>query len=265
MKICASIAVALALLVPGSPGAAGIVKLTVRPGVTESYLLMVDPSAPPKAVAVMFVGGEGQVKLPDDISKLRLGWRGNFLVRTRGIFRDEEVAVAIVDVPSDRRTGMDGRFRVSSTHADDIRVVIRDLKDRFPDAKIFLVGTSRGTLSAAYVARTTGGSVDGVVLTSTLFYGGNMGIGLHDFDFKSIHSRLLFVHHLNDGCKQTPYRDALRQAQNGYTLITVVGGQPAETGPCEPLAAHGYFGKEDATVNAIKNWMLGRPVPQTAE
>jgi hypothetical protein len=265
MKLSGCIAFALALLAPGSPGAAEIVKLTVRPGVTESYLLMASPSAPPKAVALMFIGGNGALRLPDDISNLRVGRRANFLVRARGMFRDRETAVAIVDVPSDRRSGMDDGFRASGTHADDIRVVIGDLRNRFPEAKIFLVGTSRGTVSAAYVGRTTGDSVAGVVLTSTLFDGGNLGIGLRDFDFKSIRGRLLFVHHQNDACKWTPHREALRQAQKGYTLITIVGGKPAETGPCDPLSAHGYFGKEEVAVNAIKNWMFGRPYPQTAE
>jgi len=265
MKLRSCIAIAFALLASAGLRAAEIVKVAVRPGVTESYLLMVDPSAPPKAVALMFTGGEGRVKLPDDISELRFGRRANFLVRARGLFRDPELAVAIVDVPSDRRSGMDDRFRASGTHADDIRVVIADLRQRLPDAKVFLVGTSRGTVSAAYVGRTTGDSVAGVVLTSTLFDGGNMGIGLRDFDFKSIRGRLLFVHHQNDACKWTPHSEALRQARKGYTLITIIGGKPAETGPCDPLSAHGYFGKEEVTVNAIKNWMFGRPYPQTAE
>ena len=265
MKLCASVALALILLAPGSPRAAEIVKLATRPGVTESYLLMVDPSAPPKAVAIMFTGGEGIVRLPDDVSKLKFKRRANFLVRARGIFRDREVAVAILDVPSDHYTGMDDRFRVSGAHVDDVKVVVRDLKNRLPEAKVFLVATSRGTLSGAYVGRALANSIDGVVLTSTLFYGGTQGIGMHDFDFGSIRTRLLFVHHKDDGCHATPYRDALRQAQKGYTLITVIGGKPAETDPCEPLAAHGYFGKEEVTVNAIKNWMLGRPFPQTAE
>lgn len=265
MKLFASIAVALALLVSGGARAAEIVKVATRPGVTESYLLMVDPSAPPKAVAVMFSGGEGIVRLPDDISKLKLKRHSNFLVRTRGIFRDQEVAVAILDVPSDHYSGMDDRFRVSGAHAADVRIVVQDIRKRLPDAKIFLVGTSRGTLSAAYAGRAAVGHIDGVVLTSTLFYGGNMGVGLHDFDFGSIRTRLLFVHHGNDACKQTPYRDALRQAQKGFTLVTVVGGRPAESDPCESLSAHGYFGKEEATVTAIKNWMMGRPNPQTVE
>jgi hypothetical protein len=50
-----------------------------------------------------------------------------------------------------------------------------------------------------------------------------------------------------------------------YPLITVMGGKPAESDPCEPFAAHGYFGKDPETVAAIRNWMLGQPFPKTVE
>ena len=39
----------------------------------------------------------------------------------------------------------------------------------------------------------------------------------------------------------------------------VSGGLPPESGPCEPLSAHGYFGRERETVGAIAQWMSGRP------
>jgi hypothetical protein len=42
-------------------------------------------------------------------------------------------------------------------------------------------------------------------------------------------------------------------------LITVKGGKPPESGPCEPLAQHGFYGKEAETVDAIAGWMLKRP------
>jgi hypothetical protein len=37
-------------------------------------------------------------------------------------------------------------------HATDIGFVIDDLKSRWPTAHVFLVGTSRGTISASSVA-----------------------------------------------------------------------------------------------------------------
>ena len=40
--------------------------------------------------------------------------------------------------------------------------------------------------------------------------------------------------------------------------VRVSGGNPPQTGPCEPLAPHGYFGREAPVVQAIKQWMLGQ-------
>jgi pimeloyl-ACP methyl ester carboxylesterase len=181
------------------------------------------------------------------------------------MFRDAEVAVAIVDSPSDQqRAGMDDGFRTGRAHVEDIAAVVKDLKARFPGAKIFLVGTSRGTLSAAYAGRSLGTGVDGVVLTSSVFYGGRSGIGLSGFDFGAIKAPLLFVHHVRDACRACPYREA-ESLSRSFPLISVSGGRPAESDPCEPLAAHGYFGKEQETVKAIKAWMLGRPFPKTVD
>src|SRR6266850_2313342 len=141
--------------------------------------------------------------------------------------------------------------------AEEIVAVVKDLRSRFPQAKMFLVGTSRGTLSAAYAGRALGDLVDGVVLTSSVFYGGRRGIGLSGFDFAAIKAPVLFVHHVHDRCQACPYRDAERLGAR-FPLVSVSGGKPAVTEPCEALSAHGYFGKEEQTVQAVKDWMLGR-------
>jgi len=253
---------AAALLVAFTASAEEIVTVSGRKGETESYLLMHNPPAP-KAVAVMFPGGEGLMKLHLEAGSVKFFQGRNFLVRTRGMFRDDEVAVAIVDSPSDQqRAGMDDGFRTGRAHIEDIAAVVTDLKARFPGAKIFLIGTSRGTLSAAYAGRALGAAVDGVVLTSSVFHGGRSGIGLSGFDFGAIKAPLLFVHHVYDGCRSCPYRDAESLGRT-FPLVSVSGGKPAESDPCEALSAHGYFGKEEETVKAMKAWMLGRPFSRT--
>ena len=263
MKILKT-AIAGVLLASVAARADQIVTLKTRADVTQAYLLLADAEAKPQAIAVMFPGGQGQVRLPADISRLKLGKRGNFLVRTRSLFRDRELAVAIVDSPSDREAGMDDGFRTGRTHAEDIGGVIKDLRGRFPSAKIVLVGTSRGTLSAAYVGSSLGPAVDGVVLTSSVFQSTRRSIGLSGFDFGAIKAPLLFVHHAEDGCRACPYSVAQGLGRT-YPLITVRGGKPAESDECEPLSAHGYFGKEAETVSAIKSWLLGQPYPRMIE
>ena len=252
----ASLAVLLAAAVSAS--AEEIVTVSGRKGETQSYLLLHN-APPPKAVAVMFPGGEGLLNLRTQGGAVKFRGGRNFLVRTRGMFRDAEVAVAILDSPSDQqRAGMDDGFRTGGAHVEDIAAVVKDLRARFSGAKIFLIGTSRGTLSAAYAGRALGDAVDGVILTSSVFYGGRRGIGLSGFGFSAIKAPLLFVHHVRDRCPACPYGDA-ESLGRSFPLISVSGGKPAESDPCEPLAAHGYFGKEEETVRAMKSWMLGRP------
>jgi hypothetical protein len=47
-----------------------------------------------------------------------------------------------------------------------------------------------------------------------------------------------------------------------HDLVSVSGGKPPESGPCDPFSAHGFFGVEGPTVDAIAGWMLNRPFPK---
>ena len=62
---------------------------------------------------------------------------------------------------------------------------------------------------------------------------------LRGFDYAAIAAPVLFVHHRGDECEHTPYAGAERMAAR-YELISVSGGQPAESAACEPFSAHGH-------------------------
>jgi pimeloyl-ACP methyl ester carboxylesterase len=171
---------------------------------------------------------------------------------------DAEVADVIVDSPSDQLPGgMSDRFRLGQDHATDIRALVGDLKQRFPGAKIFLLGTSRGTISAAALGASLGDIVQGVVLSSTVTNSDRTGTGLSAFDFGSIKVPVLLVHHRDDGCRSSPYYGAERLAKK-FALVSVSGGDPPQSEPCEAMSQHGYLGREAPTTEAIRNWMLGR-------
>lgn len=241
-----------------------IVTLPTRPGVTQSYLLVGAPGNP-QAIAVLFPGGAGAIRLRLEDGRVRFS-PNNFLVRSREEFSNRGVTAAIVDAPSDQPGGMDDTFRLGAQHHADIAAVVADLRQRVPGVPLFLVGTSRGTVSAASLGRGFDGAVHGVVLTATLFRAGR-GVGqqgLSGFDFSAIRSPLLLVHHRQDGCAHTPYRDAARLAGR-FPLISVSGGLPAQSAPCEALSEHGFLGKESATAAAIVNWMLRQPFSREIE
>ena len=103
-------------------------------------------------------------------------------------------------------------------------------------------------------------AVSGVVLTSSVTVAARSGPGLSGFDYAQIKAPVLLMHHTEDSCTYTPYRDArsIAQAQR-YPLISVTGGKPASSDPCEAFSAHGFLGKEPETVEAMVNWMLKKP------
>lgn len=248
----ALLAATLALAAPAF-GAEEVITLNTRANVTQSYLLAYNREEAYQAVAILFPGGAGYIALKpgQDVRST------NFLVRARELFVAGGIAAAVVDGPSDANR-MSDAFRMSGEHAADIGFVIKDLRTRFPQAKIFLVGTSRGTVSAAYTGLALGTAVDGVVLTSTVFNASRSGGGVSAVDFSNFKVPLLLVHHREDGCNVCPYAGAERLAGR-FALISVSGGLPPQSGPCDPLSAHGYFGKEAETVAAITQWIARKP------
>jgi pimeloyl-ACP methyl ester carboxylesterase len=252
------------LLLFGGPAAMAqeIVTLSTRPGVMQSFFIANLPQNP-QAIALLFPGASGVIRLREDKGQIKFG-PNNFLVRSRGEFVKRGVITVIVDAPSDRQNGgMSDDFRLGTDHFADISAVVADIGKRFPGLPIFLVGTSRGTISAAALGARLGSQLAGVVLSSTLFRqfsgrSGESGPGLSRFDFGTVKVSVLFVHHVSDQCTLTPYGDAARLADK-YPLISVFGGRAPESGPCDPFSAHGYFGKESETVEEIINWMLKKP------
>lgn len=238
-----------------------LVVLPTRPGVTLPLFIANMGKVPPRAVALMLSGGGGGIRLRMEDSQIRFGSQ-NFLPRSRREFIAEGILPVILDNPSDQQSGagMSDGFRASAEHTADLRAVIAEVKRRHPGLPVFLVTTSRSTISAAYQARAIGDELAGAVLTSSMFWIGRTPV-LGLFDFSSIRIPLLFVHHREDGCPSTPYPDAARLGAR-FPLVSVKGGKAPETGPCDPLAPHGYFGKEAETAGAIAAWMLGQPYPK---
>jgi len=235
-----------------------LVTLPTRPGVTLSFFIANMGKVQPRAAALMLIGGGGNIRLRMEGGKVHFGQQ-NFLPRTRREFIAQGILPVILDNPTDQQAGdgMTDDFRAGAKHTEDLRAVLAEVKRRHPGLPVFLVGTSRSTLSAAYQARALGDALAGAVLSSSMFRTREVPV-LAVFDFASIRIPFLFVHHRADACHATPYYDAERLGRK-YPLVSVSGGKPPETGPCDPLSAHGYFGKEAETVAAIAAWMLGRP------
>ena len=256
---------AAALTAAASVGAHEMVSVGSRPGVTQSFVILDVGEVKPRAIALLYTGAGGRIGLRREAGEIKFR-AANFLVRAAPDFARNEILPVAMDAPSDLNELTD-EYRFGNAQSADARAVIGELKRRFPDLPVYLVGTSRGTISTAVLGRQLGAEIAGVVLTSTMFGSYNsrrQAPNLRGFDYGAIRTPLLFVHHREDGCEHTPYASAA-QLPSRYPLISVAGGKPPESGPCEPFAAHGYFGREAATVTAIAAWMLHRPFPKDVE
>src|ERR1017187_1174531 len=174
-----------------------VVDVPTRPGVSQRMLVLSPPAR--KAAVILIPGGHGGLQIfPNGSFK----WgEGNFLVRSRQLFADQGLIVAVVDAPSDRQSPpfLSG-FRQTPAHVADIKAVIAWLRGQ-AKVPVWLVGTSRGTQSAAYVATELSGSdgADGVVLTSSILTD-EKGRSVPAMPLANIRVPVLVVHHEQDGC-----------------------------------------------------------------
>jgi hypothetical protein len=240
----------------------------------------VDGFAPinPSAVLMLFIGGDGRLNLlPGQINT----GSTNFLARTRYHFAAEGYVVALIDAASDflahnhadsvdlgfpHGSGLRGHRLPNRLHGDkyllDLAAVMNDLRARYPNLPLWAVGTSRGTLSAAVAAANVSPPPDGIVLTSALT--GPSAIGdLQGVALESITSPVLIVGHHDDACSVTRPEDslALRKRLTSSQRVQVLlfrGGSAPLSEPCDPLAAHGYFGIEQRVIEAIAWWIKRR-------
>ncbi|MBU0588967.1 MAG: alpha/beta hydrolase [Gammaproteobacteria bacterium] len=185
----------------------------------------------------------------------------NFLIRTRDLFAARGFNVALLGLSSDMRM-LSQHARTTEEHARDVLAVVKALRAASPQP-VWLVGTSRGTISAVSAAiLDQGQSVAGVVLTSgyapdvlKLRDGpaGTQGV-------EAIRVPTLVYHHKDDGCRETPPAGvtgmvAALVAAPIKKLQMVEGGGSPYGDPCQPRGWHGYVGMEERAVEDITSWI----------
>jgi len=235
---------------------ANLVILDTRSGVTQQ--IIIEQPSDSKANLVLFSGGKGKLKLHSNKYKANK----NFLVRSRHLFTDNNYTVILVDAPSDKqgKLGMLKGFRNSQEHVQDIEAVINYISS-INDRPIWLVGTSRGTESAAYAAVHLNAKIDGVVLTSSISKTNNKGTSVADLDLDKITVPVLAIHHTQDACKTTRpsvVEDIKRRAYNSSKVevkLFTGGETPISKNPCQARTYHGYLGIEGEVIDFITNFI----------
>lgn len=235
--------------------AQGVETLATRAGVTQGYYWQ-DAAKQPRAIAVLFVGGDGDLRL-NETGPTNL--RGNFLFQVRNGLANAGVLLIFPDAPSDRSNGLSNR--TDADHANDIRQVIAAVKQR-ADLPVFVIGTSRGTVSAAnLVSRSDPALIKGLILTSTITERArNKQHSVFETELADIRVPVLALAHKDDTCYVTPASAVprlLRALTNAPRKDPVMlsGGKPAESEPCDAKSPHGFFGIEGQAVKAMTTWI----------
>lgn len=218
------------------------IDLSTRPGVTQPIYLTAARN--PVASAILYPGGSGVVSVA----------RNNFLIRVAGDFAAAGVTAAIADAPSDQAGSLTTGFRAGEAQATDTAAIVAFLKGRAP-VPVWLIGTSRGSISAANAAARLGPPrIAGVVLTSSVWTGGMSAVALG-----TLRVPTLIVHNRNDSCDNSPFA----QAEPALATITMapakqflaVAGGSLRGNPCGAMSPHGYLGIEDQVVPPIVAWI----------
>ena len=227
---------------------------TGRDQVDTSYWWM--PREGASATLLLISGGGGGMGMKNGQPA-----SDNFLIRARDQFAAKGFNVALLGLSSDMRNLTD-TVRTSHDHAHDVLSVVNAIRAT-RSQPIWLVGTSRGTISAASAAvLDQGRSVAGVVLTSA--YAPSM-LKLRDGPagtqgVEALTVPTLVYHHQFDGCRVTTPQgvaDIVAElvAAPVKKLVMVEGGGPPSGDPCQPRGYHGFVGMEDKAVQDISSWI----------
>lgn len=197
------------------------------------YMLTSNQSTTVKYALIVMPGGAGNLNPEIRDGKVSFSAAGNFLIRSRALFVDDETVVISTDATSS---------------PERMIAIIADISNRYAAPKIYIIGTSRSTASTMKLAEKIDGKAAGFIHTSSMNE-------ISSFDTRNSKSRQLIVHHKEDGCRVTRY-DASRSNHEHYgtTLITMEGGRTIGN-PCEGLGYHGFNGIEGDTVEKIKAWI----------
>ena len=228
----------------------------------EQKFVLTTPEANPVASVILMAGGHGKLDLSSFLGGVNFGWgAGNNLVRTRGAYAKQGFLVATMDAPTNRKT-MNAIWRMSDEHAEDISAVAKYLKEK-ADVPVWVIGTSMGSFSAANAGVRLNGSIDGIVLTSSITKSKSkwkiydeFPHGIINMDLVKVTRPVLVVSHQDDECDLTPASDIKRLASRFTSSPKVeaevfTGGDSPRSDPCEALSAHGFLGIEDKVVERI--------------
>ena len=248
-KIALAIALTTMSVIASAEGT--LFKVPTREGVVTT--LFWEPTPDAKATVLLFPGGAGGFGRIEAGKAMGM----NFLIRSEPYFISNGFNVAIFGRPSDSQD-LDYADRISDTHLTDIHKVLEFVKQK-ADVPVWIVGTSRGTISAATATIKLQGEMTGVVLTSSVV-SFKKPEAVPRQDLAAIKVPVLVLHHTKDAChlcQPSEVPAILRGLKNAPIKKEIMfsGGANPSGNVCNGQHWHGFIGAEREAVDLIANWI----------
>ncbi len=187
---------------------------------------------------------------------IRSRQKRNFLIRARRHLADDEIATLVVDCPSEIGPVCTIEYQASKERERDVQKLIVESRKHLPTVqKVWLVGTSMGTVSSSFMPMHNMTGYEGAIHTASIsepYERNNLYLDLLDFDYKKSRIPQFFIHHKEDACELTTYSGVKKIASKfDAPLVTVIGGSRFKGGECGALSQHGFRGSEKKVMRNI--------------
>ncbi|NDG14204.1 MAG: alpha/beta hydrolase [Betaproteobacteria bacterium] len=173
--------------------------------------------------------------------------QGNFLIRARRHLVTENVTTLLVDCHSEIGDICKPEYQGSPERYRHVKAVIDAAKTKLPTVnQVYLISTSAGSISSAFLALYGQAEFAGVIHTASIDPTAPRSYTqLSQFDYSAIKIPQAFIHHVDDPCAITQY-GYIRSVAEKYKvpLISVSGGSDFRGQPCMAFTQHGFMNKE---------------------
>ena len=209
-----------------------------------------EPEGKPRAILVMFIGGDGNLNLVKRGSLSGI----NVLIRMRPALEAAGMKLLYVDIPDRQFSRSDAEYARSAS-----KMIEQENSEKLP---VFVAGISRGSISAANVASRV--PVSGMILLSAVT-GTTYDGTVRDPPVADISAPSLLLIHNRDACVSSGSESALRSfakdmKKSSSTTVVFDGGRDEGSGAgraaaCHPKSYHGFNGIDTNVADTIVKWI----------